>query len=146
MAELTRDNDRSADRPIDLPIQPPPRDARAARGALGLGLPPLVFLLHFSLLYGANALVCRFGLSARELAGLPLMTALAAIVTLAAIVLLLSVAHGARNRGTEGKVSLEYDQPARHDFVVKIRVMLSWLAVVALVFVTLPVVLARTCS
>lgn len=134
------------DPPADPPIDPPARDPHAARSALGLCLPPLVFLLHFSLLYGANALLCRFGLSTRELAGLPLMTAIAAIATLAAIALLLAVAHGARNRGTEGQVSLEYDQPARHDFVVKARVMLSWLTVAALLFVTLTVVLARTCS
>ncbi|MCU0951650.1 MAG: hypothetical protein MUC68_11465 [Burkholderiaceae bacterium] len=142
MADLARDDGHAQDRTL----APPPRDRAALRGALGLALPPAVFLTHFSLLYAANALLCRFDLSARTIAGLPVMTAFAGVVTLLAIVALLAAAHGARNRGTEGQVQLEYDQPARHDFVVKARVMLSWLTVAALLLVSLPVLVARTCS
>jgi hypothetical protein len=142
MADLTGDDRADDPRPLD----PPPRDPRALRGALGLALPPAVFLAHFSLLYGVNALLCRFDLAGRTLVGLPPMAAVAALATLAAVAALLAAAHGARNRGTEGQVSLEYDQPARHDFVVKARVMLSWLTVAAMLLVTLPVLVARTCS
>jgi hypothetical protein len=132
--------------PTDLPVTPPPVDRTAVRGALGLALGPAVFLVHFSLLYAFSALVCRFDWTSTRIAGVSLTTVVALAVTLVASALVLLVAHRARAASTEGRTSLEYDQPARQAFVTKLRSMVSWLSVAGMLIVTLPVFVARICS
>jgi hypothetical protein len=123
----------------------PAFDPGANRGAVRLAVPPAVFLLHFSAVYGVNALACRFHWPP-TLAGLPLVPAVVAALTLLAIALVLLVAHRGQRHSTEGETASEYDLAARRAFVAKAASMVAWLAAAGMLVVALPVLVARPCS
>jgi hypothetical protein len=129
---------------LDDPI--PEVDPGAVRGALGLTVGPAAFLVHFAAVYGVGALACAFGFSARTVLGLGIVPAFTAVATAVAVVAVLWVAHRVPDRSTEGRADRQYDQPARAEFVAKMRVMISWLAAAGMLWVAIPVFLARPCG
>jgi hypothetical protein len=129
---------------MDEPV--PAVDPAAVRSAAAMTVGPAVFLVHFGAVYGFNALACAFGWSASRVAGVGLVPAFVAIATVAAVALVLLVAHRVPDRSTEGVTDREYDQRARGEFVLKMRVMIAWLAASAMVLVALPVAVTHSCG
>lgn len=123
----------------------PDFDPRANRSAAVLAILPAVFLLHFSAVYGANALACRFGGSG-SWADWPRVPLVVGGLTLLALLVVGWAARSAPGGATEGATEREYDFAARRAFVGKTTVMLAWLVAAGVLAVASTVLLAQPCA
>lgn len=123
----------------------PQVDPKSIRTSLLLGVGPLVFLLHFSAVYGFNAIACaRTG----GAGSVPTFVLIATLVASALVLLvpLVERRHLRRPPRLDHSDRVEYDPPARRAFVGHLAARIALLALLGIWLVALPTLFAQPCG
>lgn len=131
---------------MDEEREPPaadqPLDRTAPADAVRFAVPPTVFLIHFGALYGLQGLACAFqwGDGSSGFVGAMLI----ALTAVAVAAVWLARPRAAPPPGQD--VLDPYDPAERRHFMASATRGLCWMAIAAMVLVTLPVLLSPQCT
>jgi hypothetical protein len=100
----------------------------------------LIWSLHFGAIYAFQALACARGFAGREVAGVDIVTAFIAAVTLLALLAAAAViATGRRSSGPAVELA-EHDE-----FLRRLTILVAGLSAVAIIWQALPVLMMPPC-